>query len=406
MSTKLLNQKYASLLVIKLSDVRFEGDLINVLKSINGSQTESTATFSENTNMKKMRAKLFYFLSLLRSLSRLRFISLCLHNTSLMQLGLINQNVANECLFHSTVQLIQIYLTIARNNRLTLITNFEGISLKLLKHVTEDKGETCLAQVSLSLLCSLRVEDNHQISTEVVISEPQLILYDMTHVLKSRKVSQKSRIEVREGLIDKIMKNKVNLKFLKSATFKIGSTSLKLVRESGQKALAININSIEADFTKTNSSEFEARLIVSSMTMNDTKAMVSSLNRINLIAKFEREKTIQQKLQLFVVSELSSCHIVYSDEEISYWIDFILKTYENRSDSKQNTPISNNFSKDLPKFSASLDINDISFSVKPVSAITPMVTYGLSHAKFGYVLNSDPLLREMRFCFYIFMQFI
>ncbi|CAG2119582.1 unnamed protein product, partial [Medioppia subpectinata] len=187
-----------------------------------------------------------------------------------------------------------------------------------------------------------------------------------------------------------------------SATFKSDNTLVKLVRESGQKALAIIINTIEADLTKTSCSEFETRLIVSNMTVNDTNSMVSTISRVNLIAKFEREKSIQQRLQLFVVSELSSCHIIYNDEEINYWIELVNNIYDGNNESsvnlnKQNIPISNTFMKDLPKFSASLDINDITFSVKPITNVQPMVTYGLSHAKIGYVLNSDPLFREMSF---------
>ena len=386
-----------SLLVIKLCDVRFEGDLISAFKSINGVQSDASPKPKDKKSA-KIPEKLINFLNLLRSLSRLRFISICLHNTSLMQLGAINENAVNECLFHSIVHIIQIHLTTVPKNKLSLISTVEGISLKLLKHVKEDNGETCLAQVSLSLLCSLTVEDNSQISTQVVVSHPQIILYDMTPFLRTRRAKIDSKDS--ESLVTKLLKNKVNHRFLKGVTFKIDNTSLKFVRESGQKALAININTIEADLTKTGSSEFESRLIVSSLTMHDTTAMVSSLNRINLIAKFEKEKSIQQRLQLFVVSELSSCHIIYNDEEVSYWIDLILKSYGSKSDAstenKQNNSLSNNWSRDLPKFSASIDVNDISFSVKPVSAANPMVTYGLSHAKFGYVLNSDPLFREMR----------
>lgn len=382
-------------MVIKLCDVRFEGDLISAFKLVNGLQNDSS--LKTNKKSPKTPEKLMNLLNLLGSLSRLRFISVCLHNTSLMQLGAINENAVKECLFHSVVHIIQIHLTTVPKNKLTLIASVEGISLKILKHVKEDNDETCLAQVSLSLLCSLTVEDNYQISTQLMISQPQIILYDVTPFLRTKRTKIDSNSD---SLITKVLKSKVNPKFLKGVTLKIDRTSLKLVRESGQKALAININTIEADLTKTSSSEFESRLIVSLLTMHDTNAMVSSLNRINLIAKFEKEKSIQQRLQLFVVSELSSCHIVYNDEEVKYWVDLILKSYGSRADisseSKQNTPLSNNLSRDLPKFSASIDVNDISFSVKPVSAVNPMVTYGLSHAKFGYVLNSDPLFREMR----------
>ncbi|CAG2170224.1 unnamed protein product, partial [Oppiella nova] len=406
LSTKLVNQKYASLLVLKLSDIRFEGDLISAFKSLNTSQ--SSEQKAVRLKSKQIPQKVINFLNLLRSLSRLRFISISLHNTSLMQLGLINENNVNECLFHSNIQMIQIYLTTVSKNRLTLTTNFEGISLKLLKHTKKESGETCLAQVSLSLLCSVRIEDSNQISTQVVMSEPQIIFYDILPILKSLKVANSNRAtntatNTSDSLVHKVMNNNLKNefhKFIKSVIFKSDNTLVKLVRDSGQKALTILINTIEADFTKTGSSEFEARLIVSDMKVNDTNAMVSTITRVNLIAKFEREKSIEQRLQMIVFSDLSSCHIIYNDEEISYWIELFHKTYEANTDfgvnpNKPNIAISNTFTKDLSKFSVKLDINDITFSVKPITSAQPLVTYGLSHAKIGVVLNSDPLVKEM-----------
>ncbi len=348
--------------------------------------------------------KLINFLKLLRSLSRLRFISISLHNTSLMQLGLINESVVNECLFHSTIQMLQFGLTTGSNNKLTLISQFDGISLKILKHVKEVDGETCLAHVSLSLFCSLRLEESDQISSEIVVSQPQSILYDIIPFIKSRKsINQLTQSNSSESFIFKVLKSQLNKTFLKCATLKLDNTSVKLVRESGQKALEININSIEGDVTKTNSSELEARLIISNVTMHDTNSIVSSsLSKVSLIAKFEREKSIQQRLQLFLVSEISSCHIVYNDEEIRYWLELMFNSknsgihYSQIENKKQSSAITDTIMKELTKFIGSVDIHDISFSVTPTSTLNQMVTYGLNHAKIGWVLNSDPLFREMR----------
>ncbi|XP_054167935.1 protein hobbit-like [Oppia nitens] len=407
LSTKLVNQKYASLVVIKLSDIRLEGDLISAFKSIKSYESQLQSENVIKNDDKKVPQKVVSFLNLLRRLSRLRFISISLHNTSLMQLGLINENTNNECLFHSNIQMIKIYMTNVHKNKLTLMTNFEGISLKLLKHMNKDNCETCLAQVSLVMLGSLRVEDNNQISTDVALLNPEIILYDILPIIKSFKMANISRANPpnSEGFITKILNNNLKQKMhklLKQATVRLDNSLLKLVRESGQKALTIHIKTIEADLTKTSCSELETRLIVSDMKVKDTNAMVSTINRVNLIAKIEREKSIQQRHQLFVVSELSSCHIIYNDEEIRYWIDLINKTYEANNDiinseDKQSTQLNNSFLKDLPKFSASLDINDLEFSVNPNPINHSMVTYGLSHAKIGYVLNSDPLFREMSF---------
>jgi hypothetical protein len=137
--------------------------------------------------------------------------------------------------------------------------------------------------------------------------------------------------------------------------------------------------------------------------MHDTNSIVSSsLSKVSLIAKFEREKSIQQRLQLFLVSEISSCHIVYNDEEIRYWLELMFNSknsgihYSQIENKKQSSAITDTIMKELTKFIGSVDIHDISFSVTPTSTLNQMVTYGLNHAKIGWVLNSDPLFREMR----------
>jgi hypothetical protein len=70
--------------------------------------------------------------------------------------------------------------------------------------------------------------------------------------------------------------------------------------------------------------------------------------------------------------------------------------YSQIENKKQSSAITDTIRKELTKFIGSVDIHDISFSVTPTSTLNQMVTYGLNHAKIGWVLNSDPLFREMR----------
>ena len=321
-----------------------------------------------------------------------------------MQFGLTTSNGTDECLVHTTLQTLISSLGHRSNQKTSILTfRIDGVSLKVLRH-SNDSGETCLAHLSLAVVCHLHVHDTNELSFEMSILHPQIILYQMP-LLNISNDSFTPEVEA-DNLVEKKLITKLKSLFIKHVSLKIKNVSMKLVREKGQKAFGINITSIEADLTKTCTPELDARLMINSLHILTTNSVLASLHRANFICKVEQEKSLHQSLQLFLLTEMSSCHLIYSEEEILYWFNLINTfTLEKQKPEVENEISCDENKKALPellkdeitKLIFSFDINDISMTVKPNNTLSPVITYGLNHNKINWALNSDPILKEMSF---------
>src|SRR5699024_3731532 len=186
--------KYNSLIALKFSDIRLEGDiaaayncLTNIIKNHEKLKPspEDSSLFQRILSFimirkaisiaKRMVFPLFNYLS--------SNFQISLHNTSLMQMD------ANDCLLHSTIQLIQIGFSTKFNGQ--LIFQVDCFSIKVLKsnNTSDDDGSrACLAQMSFPFLFNYLIENK---SIDISILDLEIIIYDILQLLNILIPSQR-----------------------------------------------------------------------------------------------------------------------------------------------------------------------------------------------------------------------
>ncbi|OTF78881.1 hypothetical protein BLA29_003885, partial [Euroglyphus maynei] len=274
LSSKLFNSKYNSLFVLKFSDIRLEGDIAAAFLKLRYATLaiDSDPTHSNNITIRQNEETILQqllrtiFINKLSILAKKTFylcsnyvssnFQVSLHNISLMQLGVPSRDYRiNDCLLHSTIQLIQFGFAKSQNQ---ITFQVDGFAIKVLKSQTsivsttnennEGGKKSCLFQCSFPFRFVYSPGDQ---SAEMLISSCEIIVYDL---MKLAKMAPKRMNRIEMGSLSKAkILEKLMLTFhsilkgslFKSASFKLNSATVKLVRESGKKELTFSVEPIE-----------------------------------------------------------------------------------------------------------------------------------------------------------------
>lgn len=379
--------------MIKLNDVRFQGDFIAVLNLNNfiKKKHEISSHFIE----KKITRAIKPFS--LKSFLKLRFLAFDVENISFMQTASADSSVQEDCLCYTTVQDFQIELhaDAGKKNTASLLLKTDGVTIKILKHLKDNKNETCLANLSFNMFCNIIQDEFNEFIIALSLQQTQLMLYEALP-LKGIAINRPADNQNFAGFFQKL--RQIPIKQLK---VEIVNSSLKLVRERGQKALNVNLSLTEGDFTKLRNNELEARLIVSRVKISSTQTILTALSRFSAIVKVEPEKSMQNLLNLYIISEIVSCHVTHNDVELNYWLELVQSSEDNPELEKGSDEyyVIDDLMKGATSFgriSFSCDISDVSFSLTSIEVAEGLVTYGFSHTKVNCVVNPDPLFREVK----------
>lgn len=428
LSSKLFNSKYNSLFVLKFSDIRLEGDIAAALLKLrsatlanNSDQAQSNDVTPRNNEETIVHQFLrTFFINKLSILAKKTFylcsnyvssnFQISLHNISLMQLGVPSRDYRiNDCLLHSTIQLIQFGFAKSQN----LITfQVDGFAIKVLKSQTsivsttdENDGgskKSCLFQCSFPFRFVYSPGDQ---SAEMLISSCEIIVYDL---LKLAKMAPKRMNRIEMGSLSKAkILEKLMITFhtilkgslFKNASFKLNSATVKLVRESGKKDLTFSVEPIELSVNKLDDYRLEFNLSIANCIVQDSESIVDfSLNKCKTVCTIERDK-LTDKLYIQLFLEIHNCSFIINiDYLINYWFQhYFVQSSQNDQNGKINSPVEELSheevaAKYINKFLFLMVIHDISLSLKH-SENFGMVTYGLKHLKITCVRNVN-LFRE------------
>ncbi|XP_075677940.1 bridge-like lipid transfer protein family member hobbit [Dermatophagoides pteronyssinus] len=428
LSSKLFNSKYNSLFVLKFSDIRLEGDIAAALLKLrsatlanNSDQAQSNDVTPRNNEETIVHQFLrTFFINKLSILAKKTFylcsnyvssnFQISLHNISLMQLGVPSRDYRiNDCLLHSTIQLIQFGFAKSQN----LITfQVDGFAIKVLKSQTsivsttdENDGgskKSCLFQCSFPFRFVYSPGDQ---SAEMLISSCEIIVYDL---LKLAKMAPKRMNRIEMGSLSKAkILEKLMITFhtilkgslFKNASFKLNSATVKLVRESGKKDLTFSVEPIELSVNKLDDYRLEFNLSIANCIVQDSESIVDfSLNKCKTVCTIERDK-LTDKLYIQLFLEIHNCSFIINiDYLINYWFQhYFVQSFPNDQNGKINSPVGELSheevaAKYINKFLFLMVIHDISLSLKH-SENFGMVTYGLKHLKITCVRNVN-LFRE------------
>lgn len=415
LSSKLLNSKYNSLIVLKLSDIRLEGDLVTAFECLTKIVKNNEKPQSGPEDISFFRGK---FTKIIYIFKKVVFpftnylssnFQISLHNTSLMQLGLPASNsICNDCLLHSTIQLIQIGFTTKLNGQLTF--QVDGFSIKVLKsnNLIENNGKTCLAQMSFPFLFNYLFKEK---SIDISILDLEIIVYDILQLLNILLPNQRRQIKV-----DKISKYKfleqsfllfpkiLSKPIIRDVSFRLNSGSIKLVREYGKKELTFCVKPIELRLSKLDLTRLDASLSIENFKIQDSESIIDfSLNKCATLGKIEY---LSDKFYLQLGLEITTSSFIINNSMINSWFQYFVNLFKNVKTNQQTTDevcqskdelsFHGFISKYINKFVFSIDINDISLTMKQIEE-NSMITYGLKHLKTGCVHNLDAYFKETRY---------
>lgn len=392
------------MIVLKFSDIRLEGDIVASLKCLTRYKI-----INEDKSIIQKFISSFLLTKFISLLKRLLYplanyftsnLQISLHNTSLMQLGNQNKNsVFNDCLMHSTIQLIQ--FEFATKSKRQINFQVDGFSIKILKssHVVEGDGMACLAQMSFPFRFNYTIDDK---SADISISSMEVIVYDIllsfwkdTDQIEVSNISKFDLFHVMlQFLKQKIFKENV----IKGVKFNLISGSIKLVREYGKKELTFFVKPIELVLIKSDSNILESRISIVNFSIQDSESIINfSLNKCCTICKLEEENSEKLYLQLFF--EVSNCSFVINYYLVNFWFQYFLNLFRNINTAKQLTEnetssIHELTSKFFSKIVFAMIVNDVSVSLNQTKNL--MITYGLKNLKITCVRNFDFDFSEKR----------
>ena len=486
LSSKWFNSKYNSLIALKLSDIRLEGDIVAAVKCLqkvvkkrrrqlnsgpNGSEgddgdhrngglapTSLLSAFLTRKLVSLVRGLVLPLFAILSSKLSSNF-QVSLHNTSLMQLGLSSDSATrlNDCLLHSTIQLIQIAFSTKYNGQ--LLFQVDGFSVKVFKsssssstttashHHHQHEAEhsttttagdkTCLAQMSFPFHFNYLIEEK---SIDMVIQDLEIIIYDLLQLLSllpSGGRHQKQRPQKNMAESSATEKYKVLEQFLLlfpsllqrqllcDISFRLNCLSIKLVREFGKKELTLGVQPIELRLRKLDSSRLDTRLLIENFRIQDSEAIIDfALAKCAASGKIELN-SVSERLQFLLALEITSSSLSINNAMIHSWFTYFLHLVKNVKRSSKHQKQEQGISDDLittatssdgldqpaslhqiiarhiTKLSVQLDINDTSLTMKHLEGEgeamnVKMVTYGLKHLHTLCVHNLDEYFKETR----------
>lgn len=427
LSSKLFNSKYNSLIALKLSDIRLEGDIVaavECLKKVIKKRKEQLSSSSEvglaptllssfvtQKLVLIVKGITLPFLSYLSSKLSSNF-QVSLHNTSLMQLGLSSDSTKlNDCLLHSTIQLIQIAFSTKYNGQ--LLFQVDGFSVKVFKSSLYDNDKTCLAQMSFPFLFNYLIEEK---SIDMSIQDLEIIIYDILQLL-SLLPNQRRQLDVESLSKYKVLEQFLLLfpkllqkHLLCDIAFRLNSGSIKLVREFGKKELTLGVKPIELRLRKLDSTRLDTRLLIENFRIQDSESIIDfALNKCSASGKIEM---ISEKLLFSLVLEITSSSLIINNSMINSWFQYFLSLVKNVKTKQQqkicDDALANGYAmideisvhdiiaRHITKFSVQVDINDTSLTMKHCEESNKMVTYGLKHLHTLCVHNLDVHFKETR----------
>ncbi len=485
LSSKWFNSKYNSLIALKLSDIRLEGDIVAAVKCLqkvvkkrrrqlnsgpngpgegedggdNGGGLAPTSLLSAFLTRKLVslvRGLVLPLFAILSSKLSSNF-QVSLHNTSLMQLGLSSDSATrlNDCLLHSTIQLIQIAFSTKYNGQ--LLFQVDGFSVKVFKssssssstttasHHHQHEAEhptagdkTCLAQMSFPFHFNYLIEEK---SIDMVIQDLEIIIYDLLQLLsllpsgggrhqKQRPLknmaesSATEKYKVLEQFL-LLFPSLLQRQLLCDISFRLSCLSIKLVREFGKKELTLGVQPIELRLRKLDSSRLDTRLLIENFRIQDSEAIIDfALAKCAASGKIELN-SVSERLQFLLALEITSSSLSINNAMIHSWFTYFLHLVKNVKRSSKHQKQEQGISDDLittatssdgldqpvslhqiiarhiTKLSVQLDINDTSLTMKHLEGEgeamnVKMVTYGLKHLHTLCVHNLDEYFKETR----------
>ncbi|KAI2804677.1 hypothetical protein BLOT_003665, partial [Blomia tropicalis] len=414
LSSKLFNSKYNSLIVLKFSDIRLEGDIAAAIKCFMKirQNKDSIRTYSSD-GLATLPSFQFIIQRTISVVKRIvsplanYFCSnfqISLHNTSLMQLGLpTDKSIFNECLLHSTIQLIQIGFTNKTRQQLTF--QVDGFSIKVLKSNNQpgNDGKSCLAQMSFPILINYLFENKF---IDMSILDFEIILYDILQLLNILLPIRSKRIDVEKFSKYKFLERILLLfpqilqkRWIREISFRLNTGSIKLVREFGKKELTFGVAPIDLRLNKLDSTRLEAYICIENFKIQDSESIIDfSLCKCLSRGKIEQ---LSDKLYFQQCLEINSTSCIINSSMINSWFQYFIILFKNvktkqvnaSNELMANVTFHEFISIYVTKFIFSVDINDISLTMKQLEE-NSMVTYGLKHLKTGCVHNLDQFFKE------------
>ncbi|RWS30554.1 hypothetical protein B4U80_04431 [Leptotrombidium deliense] len=391
----LWNSKHERILGFTFVDVRLQGNPIEI-------SDDSKNEFDELNVMTKLasaslvesvRQKLY-------SMPLLKMFSVHVYNLSFMQLGISGTKFSDKFLLNTTAQELRLHFESAKKN-LRLSVSLNDVCFKLLKHGTE---ETCLAQMFASLLCSIVCDESDLPEIVVTFTQLEFSLYDsLPFSIQRRQSAAVKSTNVEMNIINLLTHIPV-----KRCVLHFKNSSLKLIREHGQKALSLQLSSAEFEFAKTINKCFEVKLQLGDILSCSDNIQLLLLNKFILVTKVEEESLLNNYINMFLVMEVTCCHLNVDCIEIQYWINCFHEVIRFKKDEMCDTPvlekksmIENFFVQNDPnlKIGFSMDLNALTLNVIPEQ--TSGITCTLLHAKINSMIEPDPLLKEYSYEFLV-----
>lgn len=419
------------MIVLKLADLRLEGDIAAAFAFFNSNSKKKLAINDQGDHVS------FYNIFLVRNLVGvlksfiysfvdllLSHLQLSLHNTSLVQFDNDRSSILNGGQLHSTIQLVQFEFVTQSKRQITF--NVEGISIKLVDPFAKSCPSTdnvmeqdFVMQMSFPLLFTYIIDDKFAI---ISIAALEVIACDMFQLLQSFTQRQ-SRTNDRDGGEMKAKQSKHLLERILAAVdrliesnsinrikFILKSCSLRLLKPSGNDLLTLTIKPIEVNLSRheEEKKKLDCNIVMTNCLLEAATAseFVFALTKCMLQAKIEKSC---DKLYLQVSLDIASNSIVISDLLAnSLMQDFVNSTKLWRQkkqgatslvlanvDDDENS-LANILASSVAKVGFVVDINDVSFTLQQSNDITVTTTYGLKHFKIGCGQNFDLLSPETR----------
>jgi len=398
LSSNLFVHRQKSLISICVNGLRVQGNL-----PLNDITTSSDQPYKDDLvnrlDADQTNLLIESFFKKWRSYQLLSFFSFRISNFSFNQLGISNFKV--KCLVNTTIQDFDFYFE-SFGKQIITNCNLNGINFKLLNHGSE---ETCLADLSFSLKWKLKVDTNNILESEWILDHMQLILFDGLPAFTSKIQKAKSSPIKHHVQLERTKTRLLQFMFklnIKKLLLTVNNFSIQIMKDHGQRVLSTRLDKIEAELEKKTIRDFEFKLNIKEMQSVSRHITLCKINEISFFVQVVQDSTFLHFVNMFAMSEMTSCVIDYNETEINYWVNY-LKSFEtvhsieqNKSGVPQHSLIDQYLAQDPPyvRLSLSTNINNLEFSFHPTLSAVKMFVV-LERCKLSNVINPDPLLKEL-----------